>query len=186
MFENTQPIIIELEMKKVAKYNIWFTLVLSIVFFIMNSIIHQRYSVSFSFWSIVLFFLGYIVLIVLHEIFHLIGFMLFGKAKYSDLNYGLNLKLGVAYATTTKPLRNDAMKKALLLPFWTTGVIPSLIGFAYDSYLFVLLGAFLIAGAIGDFFMYKELRKFPKDVLVKDDPELPRLYIYTNKQVDID
>lgn len=195
MLENTQPTIIELQMKKIATYNLWLTLGLSILFFIINSILHQRYSVSFSAWSILLFFVGYIVLIVLHEIFHLIGFMVFGKAKYKDLNYGLNLKLGVAYATTTKPLRNDAMKKALLLPFWTTAVIPSIIGFAYDSFLFVILGAFLIAGAIGDFFMYKELRKFPKDALVKDDPELPRLYVYStspkqnedeNKQVDID
>ncbi len=166
-------------MKKIAKYNLWLTLALSILFFIINSLMHQRDSASFSFWNITLFFVGYIVLIILHEVFHLIGFMIFGKAKYKELHYGLNLKLGVAYATTTKPLRNDAMKKALLLPFWTTGVIPSLIGFTYDSFLLVLLGAFLIAGAIGDFFMYKELRKFPKDALVKDDPELPRLYIYT-------
>ena len=77
------------------------------------------------------------------------------------IDYGLNLKLGVAYATTTKPLKNHAMKKALLLPFWTTGVIPTLLGFTLDNYLLLSLGAFLIAGAVGDFYMYKELRKFP-------------------------
>ena len=45
--------------------------------------------------------------------------------------------------------------------------------------MLLILGAFLIAGAVGDFAMYRELRKFPPDVLVKDDPELPRLYVYT-------
>ncbi len=70
------------------------------------------------------------------------------------------------------------MKKALLLPFWTTGVIPTLIGFYFNSSMFVLLGAILIAGAVGDFYMYKELRNFPKDALIKDDPKLPRLYVY--------
>jgi len=104
--------------------------------------------------------------------------MIFGKIKYNQLNYGVNLKLGVAYATTTKPLKNAAMKKALLLPFWTTGVIPTLTGFLVDSFLLVTLGAVLIAGAVGDFYMYKELRKFPNGALVKDDPNLPRLYVY--------
>ncbi|MEG0260218.1 MAG: DUF3267 domain-containing protein [Lysinibacillus sp.] len=119
------------------------------------------------------------LLIALHEVFHLIGFMIFGGAKYKELDYGLNLKLGVAYATTTKPICNAAMKKALLLPFWTTGVVPTLIGFTIDNYTIVLLGAMLIAGAIGDFYMYKELRKFPNDAFVKDDPKLPKLYVYT-------
>ena len=65
-----------------------------------------------------------------------------------------------------------------LLPFWTTGVVPTIIGFVVDSNLIVLLGAFLIAGAVGDFYMYKELRKYPKDCLVKDDSKLPKLYVY--------
>ena len=34
---------------------------------------------------------------------------------------GVNLKMGIAYATTDIPLTNRAMKKALLLPFWMTG-----------------------------------------------------------------
>ncbi len=98
--------------------------------------------------------------------------------KLKELDYGVNLKLGVAYATTSRPLKNSAMKKALMLPFWTTGVLPSIIGFALDSYLLVILGAFLIAGAVGDFYMYKELRKYPNDSLIKDDPQLPKLYVY--------
>lgn len=178
MFEDLEPKVVELDMKKIAKDNLLLTILLCILFVIANGLIHQRFSASFSFWDIFLFLILYIVLIVLHEIFHLIGFMLFGKVKYKELNYGLNLKLGVAYATTTKLLTNKAMKQALLLPFWTTGVVPTLFGFVLDSYMLVLLGAVLIAGAIGDFYMYKELRKFPNQALVKDDPELPRLYIY--------
>ena len=37
--------------------------------------------------------------------------------------------------------------------------------------MLVILGAWLIAGAAGDFAMYKELRNFPNDVLIKDDPD---------------
>ncbi|SOC08143.1 putative zincin peptidase [Ureibacillus xyleni] len=178
MSDIKQPIVIELNMIKIAKLNLWLTILLSILFVIVNSLIYHRFSASFSFWDIFIFIVGYIILIALHEIFHLLGFMIFGKVKFKQLHYGINLKLGVAYATTSKPLKNAAMKKALMLPFWTTGVTPSLIGFMYDSFLIVILGAVLIAGAVGDFYMYKELQKYSKNALVKDDPNLPRLYVY--------
>lgn len=180
MNELSNPHIIELDMKKMAKANLWATLWLTILFIIINSLIHQRFSLSITFWTFIVFVIGYLLLIALHEIFHLIGFVLFGKVKIKELDYGVNLKLGVAYATTTKPLENHIMRKALMLPFWTTGVLPSIIGFYVDSYLIVILGAFLIAGAVGDFYMYNELKKFPNNSLVKDDPELPKLYIYPN------
>ena len=178
MVQDVNPKIIKLDMKKIAKMNIWLTFGLSIGFLIINGLIHQHFTVSISFWNLLLFIVCYIALIGLHEIFHLIGFMVFGRVKFNQLEYGVNLKLGVAYATTTQPLTNKAMKRSLLLPFWTTGVIPSIIGFTLQSNLLVLLGAFLIAGAIGDFYMYKELSKFPNTSLVKDDPDLPRLYVY--------
>jgi len=60
-------------------------------------------------------------------------------------------------------------------------VIPTVIGFIISSNMLLLLGAFLIAGALGDFLMYKELRKFPDSALIKDDPELPRLYVYEKR-----
>lgn len=174
----TKPIVIEIDMRKIAKANLWATLLLTIAFILLNSLLHQRISVSITFWTFILFVLGYFCLIFLHEVFHLLGFVLFGKVKLKELDYGVNLKLGIAYATTTRLLKNSAMKKALMLPFWTTGVIPSVIGFTLDNNLLVILGAFLIAGAVGDFYMYKELRKYSNDSLVKDDPELPKLYVY--------
>ncbi|MEK4630485.1 MAG: DUF3267 domain-containing protein [Solibacillus sp.] len=173
-----QPIVVELDMKKIARDNIILTILLVIIFVIMNMLIHQRFQFEFSIWDFMILFTSYLLLIILHEAFHLIGFMLFGKVAYKELDYGVNLKLGVAYATTKKPLSNAAMKKALLLPFWTTGVLPAIVGFSIDNFLLVLLGALLIAGAIGDFYMYKELRKYPEEAVVKDDPKEPKLYIY--------
>ena len=173
-----EPIIIALNMKKMARDNIILTVILLLLFIIINAFIHQRFSVNFSLTDILIVSACYFLLIALHEAFHLIGFMLFGKVKYKELDYGVNLKLGVAYATTKKPLKNAAMKKALLLPFWTTGVIPTLIGFSIDNFIIVILGALLIAGAIGDFHMYKALRKYPNDATVKDDPKEPKLYVY--------
>ena len=60
----------------------------------------------------------------------------------------------------SKPLTNHAMKKALLLPFWTTGVLPTVIGFIFDNQIIVLLGAFLIGGAAGILICIKNCGNF--------------------------
>lgn len=176
--EDRKPTVIELDLMKIAKVNFWMTVGLAILFLLLNSVIHQRFNFEITFWNFTIFIVSYFLLIIIHEVFHLIGFMLFGKVQFKQLDYGINFKLGVAYATTSKPLPNHAMKKALMLPFWVTGVVPALVGFVVNNQLIVLLGAFLIAGAIGDIYMYKELLKFPNNDLVKDDPKLPKLYVY--------
>ncbi|MEK5234073.1 DUF3267 domain-containing protein [Lysinibacillus sp. FSL K6-0232] len=180
MLPDREPIIIEVNLKKLMMDNIVVTVGLVLLFTAIQYICLKDFY--FSIWAMIggiaLFAILYIVFIVLHEAFHLIGFMIFGKVPYKSLNYGINLKLGIAYATTNQPLPNHAMKKALLLPFWTTGVLPTIIGFYCNSTVLILVGAFLIAGAVGDFAMYKELRKYPKDALIQDDPHLPKLYVY--------
>lgn len=185
MTNNSSPIIIELDIRKLAKDNLIATIVFSILFIAIQGSIHKGFSIEITLWSIILdtllFFLLYIGLIVLHEASHLLGFMMFGRVPFKELKYGINLHLGVAYATTNQPLSNKVMQRALLLPFWTTGVIPTIIGFYLNSSLLLIVAAFLIAGAVGDFAMYKELKKYPNDALVKDDPELPRLYVYHHK-----
>lgn len=179
--------VIELDMLKVGKQNLWATVGGSIFLLGLYALI---YDISFDFFSwtffmqLILFFVLYMVLIVLHEVCHLIGFILFGRVPHSSLRYGLNLKMGVAYATTTELLPNTVMRKALLLPFWVTGVVPVLLGFFFESPMLVLLGAWLIAGAVGDFAMYAGLLKYPKNCLVKDDEQFPRLHLYTAHPVE--
>jgi len=178
-----QPYIIELDIYKLATQNIIWTIILSVLFLTMNITLqpqHFDFSLISTISSIFYFAIAYIVLIVLHEACHLIGFVIFGKTTLSSLSYGVDLQKWLAYATTTARISNASMKKALLLPFWITGVIPTMIGFYMNSNLLIVVGAFLIAGAIGDFIMYKELRKFPNNALIKDDPALPKLYVYVD------
>lgn len=183
MTNTNNPIIIELDIKTLAKNNLIATIGFSVLFVALQGFINKGFSLEITLGSAILdtllFFVLYTVLIVLHEAFHLIGFMMFGRVPFKQLKYGVNVQLGVAYATTEQPLPNKAMQRALLLPFWTTGVIPAILGFYFSSTLLLVVAAFLIAGAVGDLAMYKELRKYPNDALVKDDPELPKLYIYT-------
>ncbi|WP_342599593.1 DUF3267 domain-containing protein [Psychrobacillus sp. FSL H8-0483] len=169
--------VIEIDLKKVAWSSLIMTFSFSIIGMIIYISLYGSFQITFSFVDLLLLFFGYVLLIILHECFHLVGFWFFGKVPWSSMNYGVNLKMGIAYATTSIPLPNRAMKKALLLPFWTTGVLPVIIGYSIQSPMLVLLGAWLIAGAAGDFAMYKDLRKYPPNILIKDDPVKPKLYV---------
>ena len=176
--ENTPSKIIELNLTKVGWMSIWLTVVSSIVLLAVYGILKDGFELTITFLGFFLFIIGYVLLIILHEFFHLLGFRLFGSVKWKEMDFGINLKMGVAYATTTKLIQNKSMKIALLLPFWMTGVVPAIIGFVIDSPLLIFLSAWLIGGAAGDFAMYKELRKVPNDAWIKDDPQKPKLYVY--------
>ena len=180
-----KPIELSFNLQTLMRQNIRWTIIATAAVIVTNRLI-QTPEINWSFWSIItsisLFFIYYVVLIVLHEICHLIGFIIFGRAPIASISYGLKLKDGVAYATTSAKLTNRAMKASLLLPFWVTGVIPTLLGFYWNSYTLLIVGAFLMAGAVGDFMMYNALRKFPNNALVEDDAHEPKLYVYEIKK----
>lgn len=178
---NTPTKIIDLNIQQIAKTSLILTIVLSISLLLLNSAVHLDFTVDFSWLGLFLFVVGYIVLIVLHEASHLIGFVLFAKVPWRSLDFGINLQLGVAYATTSEAVQNKAMRKVLILPFWTTGVLPAVIAISINSPLLALLSAWLMAGAVGDFTMIRELRTVNDDAWIKDDPELPKLYIFEHK-----
>lgn len=172
--------IIELDIREIAPKALWANALLVVIFAAAYHFFVEPLSFNFSWWAILFFTAGYAVLLVLHELFHLIGFVVFGKAPFSSLDYGLNLDMGIAYATTSRAIPNKAMKKALLLPFWMTAAIPAALGFWVDSQTLVLLAAMLAAGAYGDFHMYRALLRESDDSWILDDPELPRLRVYAD------
>lgn len=170
--------VIELKLEEIAPKLLWINVLLVTVFAAAYHLFTEPLSFGFSILGIAYFIVGYIVLIVLHELFHLIGFVVFGKVALSSLKYGVELSKGYAYATSSSPLKNKAMRKVLLLPFWTTAVVPTIIGFWIEDQILVLLGAMLAAGAAGDFLMYRKLRKEKDEAWILDDQSLPRLYVY--------
>lgn len=174
---------IELDLHKIAKQMFQWTGLSFAVLFLIHFLVNRPFDYSLSFFFIgknmLLFIIGYIVLIVLHEFFHLLGFHLFSGVPWKSMKVGVNLKLGVAYATTNHFMTNRSIRKSLLLPFWLTGLLPTLIGLYADSSLLIILSTLLIGGAAGDFAMYKQLKKFPDDWLVQDHPTEPKLYLFT-------
>lgn len=182
MNRETKPLkIIELDLPEVMRKSLKVTL----FSFILLLGLHSYFSglrFSITLWTFFLFIIGYLLLIVLHEFFHLLGFHLFAKVPWKQMNVGVDLKQGIAYATTDKLMQNKPLRKALLLPFWMTGILPAIIGLSIGSGLLVILSSLLIGGAAGDFVMYKELKKMPHSAWIKDHPTKPILTVYATKE----
>lgn len=175
--------IITIDLSVVAKQGLYLTVLPLIPLLILHFILAGGFYFTISFLIVGLFIGGYILLVILHEFFHLLGFRIFANVPWKRMKVGVNLKLGIAYATTDKFMTNRAIRKALLLPFWLTGILPAIIALYIGSGVLIILSALLIGGAVGDFAMYKELKKLPDDWLIKDDPELPRLYAYSPERI---
>lgn len=169
---------ITFNMKKIQIQMLILTFATIFAGFFLAAIFHSEITFSITFMKFLFFILLYVIGIVLHELFHLLGFIVWGKCRWSDLVYGVNRELGVAYAGTKKTLRNRAMKKALLLPFWLTGLLPFLIGIYLNNGMLISVSALLIGGAAGDFAMYNQLRKISSEAYIIDDLKKPQLYVY--------
>lgn len=175
--------VVDINLPIVTKQGLYLTVLSLIPLQILHFILEGGFYFTMRFFIIIEFIGGYILLIILHEFFHLLGFRTFANVPWKRMKVGVNLKLGIAYATTDKLMTNRAIRKALLLPFWLTGILPAIIGLYIGSGVLIILAALLIGGAAGDFAMYKALKKFDDDWLIKDDPQLPRLYVYSPERI---
>lgn len=176
-------VVIEIDLPIVARQGLYLTGIALFSLLIIHFIVSGGIYFTFKFSTILFLIIGYLVLIILHEFFHLFGFRVFANVPWKRMKVGIDLKLGIAYATTDKLMTNKAIQKALLLPFWLTGIVPAIIGLYLGSGILIILAALLIGGAVGDFAMYKELKKVPDNWLIKDDPQLPRLYVFSPDRV---
>ncbi|PEU90071.1 diaminopimelate epimerase [Bacillus anthracis] len=125
-----------------------------------------------------LFIIAMLVLVCIHEAIHLIGFRYIGGVPWSELTWGVNWKLGVAYAHSKQAITVKQMKKVLMLPFLPTGILPIVIGLATNMPSISFLGILLTAGCMGDIALYQKVSKFPDDAQVKDHPSKPQFTVY--------
>lgn len=174
--------IVELDLQKLTRQLLLLTgisfVLLRVCHLLINGFERYTFSIGAIVWDIFLLSVGYLLLIVLHEFFHLLGFRLFSRVPWRKMKVGVDLKLGIAYATTDQLMVNRAIRKSLLLPFWMTGILPAVIGLFTGNTLLLTLAALLIGGAAGDFSMYRQLKKFPDDWLIQDHPSEPKLYVF--------
>ncbi|HHU43273.1 MAG: DUF3267 domain-containing protein [Bacillota bacterium] len=125
---------------------------------------------------IVVIALGFLFVIV-HELLHALGFIIFGKAKPSDIKFGVVPKHGMVYCSCKKPMPKKAYMLALIFPVILTGLIPIIFVTIWGNLIWIFLFAVMVSGGAGDLMMFKSLTKYDKDQLIMDHPNAPAYYL---------
>ncbi|KAF0821139.1 MULTISPECIES: DUF3267 domain-containing protein [unclassified Cytobacillus] len=176
--ENKRATVVSISMMKLQIYLFLATIALILGVLILHAVIYGGGEMSFGFAGMLMFFAGMILIIILHEAIHLAGFRYIGKVPWKELDWGVNWKIGAAYAHAKQPVTVQQMKKVLLLPFIPTGLGPLVLGIVLNMPGLSILGAIMTVGCIGDLALFQKLLKFPKDALVIDHPTKPQFTIY--------
>ncbi|EEL32213.1 MULTISPECIES: DUF3267 domain-containing protein [Bacillus cereus group] len=169
---------VTVSMVKLNIYSFFIIFALAIGISFLHALFLGGFQVEFTLPVMFLLIIGMIVLICIHEAIHLIGFRYIGGVPWSELTWGVNWKLGVAYAHSKQVITVKQMKKVLMLPFLPTGILPIVLGLAMNLEPLSFLGVLLTASCIGDIALYQKVSKFPDDALVKDHPSKPQFTVY--------
>ncbi|MGE6592134.1 DUF3267 domain-containing protein [Bacillus mycoides] len=164
-----------------VKLNFYAFLIIFVLAFgisFLHVLLSSGVQVEITLPTVLLFIIAMLVLVCIHEAIHLIGFRYIGGVPWSELKWGVNWKLGAAYAHSKQVITVKQMKTVLMLPFLPTGILPIVLGLAMNLEPLSFLGILLTAGCIGDIALYKKVSKFPDDALVKDHPSKPQFTVY--------
>lgn len=124
-----------------------------------------------------LIFLVWIVLgLVVHELVHGVTWLLLLKKGFSHLSFGL--MTGAVYCHIDVPMDKRKYVIGALMPLLLVGVVPWVAAILSGSLTWMLVGAVMISGAIGDIMIVWTLRSEPASTLVYDHPSEVGCYVY--------
>lgn len=143
-----------------------FIIVGSVVVFIER---HDSYITDIDTLSLIL--LVFIWLII-HELLHGLGFIIFKEVKIKNLTFGMFLEKGIFYVMCKQNIDRRIILTSLCFPVIIIGLITLIVGMYINSFMLVYLSILNIVASIGDIVMIIYFIKAPKDIvyLDLDDP----------------
>lgn len=116
--------------------------------------------------------------IVIHELLHGLGWMVFGGVPRSNIHLGVKWKLLTPFAHSDVRMPVRGYRWGTFLPGLVLGVLPSLLAIATGSLLLMGFGFFFTAVAGGDFLILWLLRDVSGDAQVADHPSRVGAIVY--------
>lgn len=161
--------------KKINYYTYTFDMkwlnILAIVLFLLISIPIYWLEKNQSFiihLDIIELFIAMFFYLILHELFHGIGFLLIKDINLGNITWGIALEKGVFYCMCKKNIHKKDILLALSLPVVFLGGVTLLIGLMIHSYELTFLSILNITSSIGDIMMMIYFFKCPSDIIYLD------------------
>jgi hypothetical protein len=122
--------------------------------------------------------LACIVLIVLHEAVHGIGWKVAGRLPWSAISFGFQWKTASPYCHASVPMLVNPYRIGAVLPLIITGILPYVVGFVAGNTTLTVAGTFLISAAVGDIYVLWTLRDVPPTAKVQDHEKNAGCVVY--------
>ena len=116
--------------------------------------------------------------ILLHELLHALGWVLFGGLPLSRIHFGFKLRTLTPYAHLKGPIAARPYRTGILLPLLVLGLPPYLIGLLLANQRVMVFGLFFTLAAGGDLLVLWLLRGVPGDARVEDHPTRAGCWVY--------
>ena len=133
-----------------------FSIILMFVSFGIFYLIYKENTISVFHDIYIPFILLYIPYLILHELFHSLGYVIYG-ANFNNITYGMHLEKGVLCCLCKQNINKKNILYSLLYPFFFIGVLTFIIGLIISSPLLIAFSLANISGCSGDLIMFYHL-----------------------------
>lgn len=140
---------------------------------ILMNIVHPGLSYRSSLPGMMTVLIGFMVLIVVHELVHGLTWSLFAENGLKDIEFGFMKKYLTPYCTCSTPLKKSGYICGALMPLLVLGQIPTVVAIVIGSVPLLYLGLLMILSAGGDILIVIKLLRYKsqaEEILIYDHP----------------
>lgn len=158
-----------------------FSILLILVCCLIFYLIYQKASLQIFDSIYIPLIILYVPYLVLHELLHSLGYVLFG-ADFKNITYGMHLEKGVLCCLCKQNINKRNILYSLMFPFFFIGIITFIIGLIINSPLLITLSLANISGCSGDIIMFYHLIKL-KDFSFSEYDDPTSFGLFTNRDL---
>ena len=123
------------------------------------------------------FFVGVLLLIIIHEGSHMMALLISGE-KFKSIKFGFSTKWLAPYCHASSMVRLKTYRLFLILPLIVTGPIIILILFFFPTKWLVFLTAMVFAGCTADIWLFLKLRSMDGNLFAQDSASEPGVALF--------
>jgi hypothetical protein len=125
-----------------------------------------------------------VVSIVLHELLHAAGFVLFGRLPWSAVEFGIHWKALAPFAHCKTAMPASVYRASVVLPAVVLGVVPYSMGLLIGLAWLSGFGVLMLVAAVGDLIVLWVTRRVAGDTRVIDHPRRPGCWVLADEKAE--
>lgn len=162
--------------------NASFIVLFGIVFLLFPSTIIKFFEYFDNIKFCILFLPITMLYMSLHEVLHMIGYLLYG-ADFKKITFGMELEKGVFYCLCKQDISRKNILNSVMYPLFYIGVLTFIIGIIFKLPLLTVLSLLNISGASADIMYFLFIIKLDKNIKFSELDDGTSFAILSDKDV---